>query len=61
MSNHRINPEERVKRVIFTLTPTNLSQIDEMTHNGNRSAFVRECIESVYAQLKARELAKETK
>lgn len=46
MANQRINEAENTRRVNFSLPPTTISQIDELTGNGNRSAFIRELIEA---------------
>lgn len=48
MANQRINQDENTRRVNFSLPPTTISQIDEMTNNGNRSAFIRALIEAAW-------------
>ncbi len=48
MANIKVNPDERTTRVNLSLTPTNLSQLDALTNNGNRSAKVRELIEDAF-------------
>ena len=54
MANQRINQDEKVKRVNISLPPSTISMIDELTNNGNRSAFIRSLIERAWAEHESR-------
>ena len=50
MSNFRINPNERTKRINISLTPSVIDKLDEMTVMGHRSEFIRDAVESAYSK-----------